>query len=214
MTLRLNGNTGYTEIAAPASAGSNTLVLPTGNGSADQALVTNGSGTLSFADRGRMVLETAKAFNWNGLTTNEIIDFENIPSYVKRITVMFNGVSTNGTSPFLIQLGAGSIAITGYVSQSCITAGSNVQITSTAGLVVVQPLAADSYHGIVHIATLGSNFWSSNGVVASSTAGRITHSAGTSTALSGTLDRIRITTVAAGATNQFDAGTINIMYEG
>ena len=34
MTLRLNGSTsGYTEIDAPAVAGSNTLVLPTGNGS-------------------------------------------------------------------------------------------------------------------------------------------------------------------------------------
>jgi hypothetical protein len=50
MTLRLNGSTsGYTEIDAPAVAGSNTLVLPGGNGSANQRLVTNGSGTLSFS---------------------------------------------------------------------------------------------------------------------------------------------------------------------
>jgi len=61
MTLRLNGATsGYTEIDAPAVAGSNTLVLPTGNGTADQALVTNGSGTLSWSDRGRMTLATAQ----------------------------------------------------------------------------------------------------------------------------------------------------------
>ena len=57
MTLRLAGSTsGYTEIDCPSVGGNNTLVLPTGNGSADQALVTNGSGTLSFADRGRMTL--------------------------------------------------------------------------------------------------------------------------------------------------------------
>ena len=50
MSLRLNGSTsGYTEIDAPAVAGSNTLVLPTGNGSSGQFLQTNGSGTLSFA---------------------------------------------------------------------------------------------------------------------------------------------------------------------
>ena len=50
MTLRLNGcSSGYTEIDAPAAAGSNTLTLPTGNGSADQVLKTNGSGALSFA---------------------------------------------------------------------------------------------------------------------------------------------------------------------
>ena len=50
MTLRLNGSTsGYVEIDAPATAGSNTLVLPTGNGSNGQYLQTNGSGALSWA---------------------------------------------------------------------------------------------------------------------------------------------------------------------
>lgn len=50
MTLRLNGSTsGYTEIDAPAAAGNNTLVLPTGNGTNGQVLQTNGSGTLSWA---------------------------------------------------------------------------------------------------------------------------------------------------------------------
>lgn len=50
MTLRLNGSTsGYTEIEAPAVAGSNTLVLPTGNGTANYPLTTNGSGTLSWS---------------------------------------------------------------------------------------------------------------------------------------------------------------------
>ena len=51
MTLRLNGSSsGYTEIDAPAAAGSNTLTLPTSNGSANQFL-QNGStaGTLEFA---------------------------------------------------------------------------------------------------------------------------------------------------------------------
>ena len=52
MTLRLNGSTsGYVEIDAPAVAGSNTLVLPTGNGTSGQVLSTNGSGALSFVDR-------------------------------------------------------------------------------------------------------------------------------------------------------------------
>ena len=51
MTLRLNGSSsGFTEIDAPASAGSNTLTLPTGNGSAGQVLSTNGSGVLSFVN--------------------------------------------------------------------------------------------------------------------------------------------------------------------
>ena len=56
MTLRLNGSTsGYTEIDAPAVAGSNTLVLPTGNGSSGQVLSTNGSGALSWAAPGKIL---------------------------------------------------------------------------------------------------------------------------------------------------------------
>jgi hypothetical protein len=56
MTLRLNGSTsGYVEIDAPATAGSNTLVLPTGNGTSGQVLSTNGSGALSWAQGGRIL---------------------------------------------------------------------------------------------------------------------------------------------------------------
>ncbi len=62
MTLRLNGSTsGYTEIDAPAVAGSNTLVLPGGNGLANQRLVTNGSGTLSWASDAMLSLGTVSA---------------------------------------------------------------------------------------------------------------------------------------------------------
>ena len=51
MSLKLNGsNSGFTELDAPATAGSNTITLPASNGSADQFL-KNGStaGTLEFA---------------------------------------------------------------------------------------------------------------------------------------------------------------------
>jgi len=50
MTLRLNGSSsGFTEVKAPATAGSNTITLPTSNGSANQYLA-NGStaGELTF----------------------------------------------------------------------------------------------------------------------------------------------------------------------
>lgn len=52
MTLKLNGSSsGYTAIDAPASAGSNTLVLPANNGSAGQILQTDGSGNLTWVDK-------------------------------------------------------------------------------------------------------------------------------------------------------------------
>ena len=51
MTLKLNGSSsGYTAIDAPAAAGSNTLVLPANNGSANQVLKTDGSGNLTWVN--------------------------------------------------------------------------------------------------------------------------------------------------------------------
>jgi hypothetical protein len=209
MTIRLNGSTsGYTEIDAPAVAGSNTLVLPTGNGTADQALVTNGSGALSFADRGRMVLSTAQ-----NSTSGTSIDFTGIPSWVKRITVMFSEVSTNGTSDYLVQLGdSGGIETTGYVStgnslnQANQSSGSN----STAGFVISGGQSTFLLSGIMTIAALGSNSWVSNHTIKIVTT-NVQIGAG-SKALSATLDRIRITTV--NGTDTFDAGTINLLLEG
>jgi len=206
MTLRLNGSTsGYTEIDAPAVAGSNTLVLPTGNGSADQALVTNGSGTLSFADRGRMTLATAQ-----NSTSGTSIDFTSIPSWVKRITVMFDGVSTNGTSPICIQLGdSGGIETTGYNGGS--TNQTPTYVANTVGLNInAGTTAAAQIMGHAILTNISGNTWvlSSGSQIS---ANNIT-AAGGSKATSATLDRVRITTV--NGTDTFDAGSINILYEG
>jgi hypothetical protein len=66
MTLRLNGSTsGYTEIDAPAVAGSNTLVLPSGAGSANQFLKNGATaGTLGWSSlvedsSGRLLVGTS-----------------------------------------------------------------------------------------------------------------------------------------------------------
>jgi hypothetical protein len=208
MTLRLAGSTsGYTEIDAPAVAGSNTLVLPTGNGSADQALVTNGSGTLSFADRGRMTLATAQ-----NSTSGTSIDFTGIPSWVKRVTVMFNGVSTNGTSDIMIQLGdSGGVENTGYTSSCNHFSTGPGPSTSTAGFLLLEEVAAAGLaSGHCIITNISSNTWiQSSNMADTQPANAI--AAGSKT-LSDTLDRLRITTV--NGTDTFDAGSINILYEG
>jgi hypothetical protein len=65
MTLRLNGsNSGFTEVKAPATAGSNTITLPTSNGSAGQYLRNSSTaGTLEFANGGKIlqVVQSVKA---------------------------------------------------------------------------------------------------------------------------------------------------------
>ena len=215
MTLRLAGSTsGYTEIDAPAVAGSNTLVLPTGNGSADQALVTNGSGTLSFADRGRMVLATAQ-----NSTSGTSIDFTGIPSWVKRVTVMFNGVSLSGVDTYLFQLGTSSGFVTsGYnsgatsvsVSTSNTTSGSATNVTTGITANGWSSSTAGVAYGHVFFTTLGSNQWVATGTLYVSGNLRVVTFGGAIN-LGGTLDRVRI---ASETTNTFDAGTINILYEG
>lgn len=52
-----------------------------------------------------------------------------------KITVMFSGVSTNGSSPYLIQIGSTSITTSGYSSSSITAGGSNsvIGINATTG---------------------------------------------------------------------------------
>lgn len=143
-------------------------------------------------------------------TSGTSIDFTSIPSWVKRITVMFNGVSTSGTSLPIIQLGdAGGIETTGYDGYWWISASYR---GSTSSGIVVNGLAINSSatYGQITICLVGSNLWSFNATTTDAGAqmGQICSG---SKALSATLDRIRITTV--NGTDTFDAGTINILYE-
>ena len=206
MTLRLNGSTsGYAEIDAPAVAGSNTLLLPGSNGSAYQFL-RNGAtaGTTEFA--GSITSGTAVAS-----TSGTSIDFTSIPSYVKRITVMFSGVSTNGTSRYLVQIGDGSVATSGYVGQSnAMTAV--ITVMSSGFMVLNNVTAANTHHGIVTLTLVGSNTWVESSIIAPATLSNYMGASAGSKTLSGTLDRVRITTV--NGTDTFDAGSINILYEG
>jgi len=202
MTLRLNGNTsGYTEIDAPAVAGSNTLTLPTGAGSTYQ-MIRNGAtaGSLEFADN--ITSGTAVAS-----TSGTSIDFTSIPSWVKRITVMFNGVSTSGTAFIWVQIGSGSVETSGYNS---VFQGSTSSGTATASFVVGSSAAADVRCGTVVLSTTGSNLWVASSVIGITSA-TLTQQGGGAKTTSGVLDRIRITT--SNGTDTFDAGSINILYE-
>ena len=57
---------------------------------------------------GNATLNPLVSFNPVSASGSNPITFSGIPSWAKRITVMFNGVSTNGTSQYQIQLGTGS----------------------------------------------------------------------------------------------------------
>ena len=167
-------------------------------------------GTDSNASRAqlqRIVRATAVAS-----TSGTSIDFTSIPAWVKRITVMFSGVSTNGTSFPQIQIGSGSVTTTGYLGSGGIgpTMGAS---TSTTGFSLTNSWAATVvFHGKAEICLLSGNVYVFSFVAGRSDAGSLLWGGGSSPALGGALDRIRITTV--NGTDTFDAGSINIMYEG
>jgi len=146
-------------------------------------------------------------------TSGTSIDFTSIPSWVKRITVMFNGVSTNGASIVLIQLGSGSAETTGYLGAGVSVAGAVVTTNYTTGFglgATGNTAASTVRQGSVIISLLNSNIWTCTGAVADSGNAASTITAGSKTT-SGVLDRVRITTV--NGTDTFDAGSINILYE-
>jgi len=190
-SLVLTGDTsGQVTIAAPAVAGTNTLTLLA-------ATATNSVNTLA----------TAVAS-----TSGTSIDFTGLPSWIKRITVMFNGVSGNGTSHLLIQLGTGSTTYTtsGYNATSTVAAGSVTTVSSTAGLIVWQNVATFTLSGTMTLTNITGNTWVSNTTGKLSTTETVF--AGGDIALGAALTAVRITKV--NGTDTFDAGSVNILYEG
>jgi hypothetical protein len=144
--------------------------------------------------------------------TGTAIDFTGIPSWVKRITVMFSGVSTNGTSIIETRLGtSGGIEATGYLGSTTRLSSSALSTgNSTTGFMINTDSAAYLYQGSLVIANVTANTWVCSGVVGVS-GSTYSFLVGSSKALSGTLDRVRITTV--NGTDTFDAGTINLLWE-
>jgi hypothetical protein len=144
-------------------------------------------------------------------TSGTSIDFTSIPSWVKRITVMFAGVSTSGTSPLQVQIGSGSITSSGYSSASGAVnfAGSVGGSTATTGLILNTGNAAFSSTGHMVITLMSGNLYvESHSFYNASTQAIF---GGGNITLSGVLDRVRITTV--NGTDTFDAGSINILFE-
>lgn len=144
-------------------------------------------------------------------TSGTAIDFTGISSWAKRITVMFNGVSTNGTSIVQVQLGNGAIVTTGYSSvASGFASSSATTFGATSGIITGDSSSgAMTRIGNIYLTTLGNNIWTVTGSFALPTIGQHVFSGGLT--LSGTLDRIRLTTV--NGTDLFDAGSVNLLWE-
>ena len=146
-------------------------------------------------------------------TSGTSIDFTTIPSWVKRITVVLNGVSNSaGAGALMVQLGAGSVETTGYVSSAVYAAGTNTVggLTFTNGFGGTTALAASTLvSGVITLVNISGNNWVASGVLHPQGLG--CYSCSGSKTLSGVLDRLRITF--HNGTDTFDAGSVNIIYE-
>jgi len=148
----------------------------------------------------------------NALTTAVL--FSSIPSWVKRITVMLNGVSTTSTGVPTIRLGpVGGIENTGYTSSVNLIASASVagQVSATSGFeIVTTGIAASLYSGNIVLTNITANTWIISGSLGVPLSGYNYLFAGNKT-LAGVLTQLQLTTT--GGTDTFDAGSINIMYE-
>ena len=142
-------------------------------------------------------------------TSGTSIDFTGIPSWAKRVTVMFDGVSVSGTSSLLVQLGSTTFTTTGYISTGSYGGATGGTVNSTSGMVMFSNSLTSQLSGQMVLTNISSNNWVSSHTAKFST--QFSIFGGGDVNLSGTLDRIRITTV--NGTDTFDAGLINIMYE-
>jgi hypothetical protein len=225
-SLVIAGDTsGSVTLQAQTVAGSPVLTLPTTSGT-----ILTTTGGVSPATAGNVL--TADGTNWtsankivsgsvNAGGTNPFpssggptsVDFTSIPSWVKRITVMLSAVSTSGTANSQIQLGtSGGIQTAGYLASLTGNTGTTSTTLATGGFEISQAAnAAAVMNGSVIFTLLDSatGTWAAQGSLGFSNSAR-TSVIGGSKVLSGTLDRIRITTTGSDA---FDAGSINILYE-
>jgi hypothetical protein len=224
--LRLadSDSSNWVALQAPATVATNlTLTAPAADGTADQSLVTDGSGALSFASRSRLVQETAV-----NPTSGTTVPFASIPSWAKRITVSLVNISTNGTSAEVLQIGdSGGYATTGYEAvcsyisavTPAISAGAG-GVVNSQGFVLMGQTASTTTNllsGRVVLDLVGTfgglTYWACSGVLGRvDTANYFQKFVAGNKGLSGTLDRIRLTTLTGTAT--FDGGLVNIIYEG
>lgn len=151
-------------------------------------------------------------------TSGTSVDFTGatgVPSWAKRITLMFNGVSVNTTTDIIVQLGtSGGFVTSGYSSvASRISSTGAANVTTTNGFNVTGGMgsATNLVFGAIQITNFSGNTWVEGGVLTTTTGVSYNCPSGGLIALAAALTQVRVTT--ANGVDLFDAGSITIMFE-
>jgi len=148
-------------------------------------------------------------------TSGTSISFSSIPSWVKRVTIMLVGVSTNGASNLAVQIGPVAGVETSSYSGYAWTGNTNNVGYTTEWAITGTNSAANLHSGsvVLNLADTATNTWVMS-AVGSGVGVNTSSVAGGSKAIAGTLSVLRIIGSNTGSpVDTFDAGTINILYE-
>jgi len=140
------------------------------------------------------------------------VDFTAIPSWAKKVTLAFSGMSTTGGSYLEVRLGSGGVISSGYIGNGIVNnGGSGSGGISTTGFYIRSSGAADALSGNMTLEKNADNTWVMDYMLAIDGSTNVYYGAGRVT-LPGSLDTIRVTTQAG--TASFDAGIASLTYEG
>ena len=176
----------------------------------DAGVAVNGVVTFNKPPVGVITIENSGGVSLSG--TNEA-QFTSLPSGIKRITVMFNQISSGSSDTgLLVRLGTSSGFVTSGYTQASFFVRTDTNTSTVfqdgSGFGVIGIDGSNTVSGVMTICHQGgNNFVESHTCRINSIQGAF---GGGKLALGGTLTQVR---VSSSSGNNFDGGTTNIFYE-